>query len=694
MHDESHWHRADVDLFSIHRFSWLEKQHVAQDLATMPQTWACPGRFHVPFGYFCSSMNPFVVSARKYRPATFDTVVGQAHITNTLKNAIRTSHLAQAFLFCGPRGVGKTTCARILAKTLNCRKLTPEIEACNSCESCLSFNNGQSLNIYELDAASNNSVDDIRSLVEQVRYAPHAGEYKIYIIDEVHMLSTSAFNAFLKTLEEPPSYAIFILATTEKHKIIPTILSRCQIFDFNRIEVDDIASHLAFVAGKEGVQAEEEALHIIAQKADGALRDALSIFDQIVSFAGNTITYKDVINNLSILDYESYFQMTDAIRSGHIPEVLVSFNGLLAEGFDGHQFINGLASHFRDLLMAKDEVTLPLLEVSKSTRERYRQQAQSIPQEHLLKYLGICSQCDIDYRMAKNQRLHVELALLRLCSVGKPVDLHTAGTSTAEKKKPESGHLTPTADVASPASPPPNLSVTSATATADSYSNTLAPATAHYPTPTQAVRDISNPVANIPSSAEAGISQSPPPAASESSFDTVKPAASAVLPSERTARVSYLGARSMTKVAQKAEQVSQVADSQNTPDEGTDRTVSSAELQEVWKAYAEQVKKEGKLQLYTTLTMSVPTIDLNGFEILFALHNPSQQELLIEEGPGLMDHLRTRLNHYRLTLKTKLDPVSNDPEAAFTNKEKYLKMAEKNPELDAFRRQLGLELEL
>jgi DNA polymerase-3 subunit gamma/tau len=362
-------------------------------------------------------MNPFVVSARKYRPATFNTVVGQEHITSTLKNAIRTNHLAQAFLFCGPRGVGKTTCARILAKTLNCKQLTPDFEACNECESCLSFNNGQSLNIYELDAASNNSVDDIRSLVEQVRYAPHSGEYKIYIIDEVHMLTTSAFNAFLKTLEEPPSYAVFILATTEKHKIIPTILSRCQIFDFNRIQMEDIANHLAFVAKGEGVKAEEEALHIIAQKADGALRDALSIFDQIVSFAGNNLTYKDVISNLSILDYDYYFKLTDQIRNGNIPQVLVTFNELLADGFDGHHFISGLASHFRDLLVSKDELTLPLLEVSKGTREKYKTQAAIIDQIHLLKYLNICSKCDIDFRSARNQRLHVELALIRLCSV-------------------------------------------------------------------------------------------------------------------------------------------------------------------------------------------------------------------------------------------------------------------------------------
>ncbi|MBK9638671.1 MAG: DNA polymerase III subunit gamma/tau [Bacteroidetes bacterium] len=404
-------------------------------------------------------MNAFVVSARKYRPATFDTVVGQAHITDTLKNAIRTHHLAQAFLFCGPRGVGKTTCARILAKTLNCKTLTADMEACNECESCKSFNSGQSLNIYELDAASNNSVDDIRNLVEQVRYAPHSGEYKIYIIDEVHMLSSSAFNAFLKTLEEPPSYAVFILATTEKHKIIPTILSHCQIFDFNRIQVDDITKHLEYVAKQEEVSAEEEALHIIAQKADGALRDALSIFDQIVSFAGTNITYKDVINNLSILDYDYYFKITDEIREGNIPGVLLTYNELISDGFDGHHFITGLASHFRDLLVSKTESTLSLLEVSRSARERYKLQASEIVQANLLKYLSICSKCDIEYRNARNQRLHVELALIRLCSISGMLEEAPIVSAPAIQKKSEvktevKKEVAKKSEVAEPSSPP------------------------------------------------------------------------------------------------------------------------------------------------------------------------------------------------------------------------------------------------
>lgn len=373
-------------------------------------------------------MEEFIVSARKYRPATFDSVVGQASITNTLKNAIKTHHLAQAFLFCGPRGVGKTTCARILAKTINCFNRTEAIEACNQCESCKSFNEGQSLNIYELDAASNNSVDDIRNLIEQVRFAPQLGSHKVYIIDEVHMLSQQAFNAFLKTLEEPPKHAIFILATTEKHKIIPTILSRCQIFDFNRIQINDIANHLKSIAEKEGITAETDALHIIAQKADGALRDALSIFDQIVSFSGNNITYDAVIQNLNILDYDYYFRVTDACLKNNIPQSLLIFDEVLNKGFDGHNFISGLAGHFRDLLVCKDSATVKLLEVGENIREKYAQQAGQSDVSFLLNGLEIINDTDIHYKASKNQRLSSELMLMQLCSVTKD------GNGIAEKK--------------------------------------------------------------------------------------------------------------------------------------------------------------------------------------------------------------------------------------------------------------------
>ena len=378
-------------------------------------------------------MENFVVSARKYRPITFDTVVGQGSITNTLKNAIRNNTLAQAFLFCGPRGVGKTTCARIMAKTINCLNPTENMEACNECESCRAFNNNASFNIYELDAASNNSVEDIRSLVDQVRIPPQIGQYKVYIIDEVHMLSAAAFNAFLKTLEEPPAYAKFILATTEKHKIIPTILSRCQIFDFKRITVDDIAKHLAFVAQSEGVTAEPEALNIIAQKADGALRDALSIFDQMVSFSGKNITYKDVIDNLNVLDYDYYFQIVDHILHGRTSDILLILNDIISKGFEPQHFVNGMGNHLRSLLVCKDQITVQLLEVSEQLRQRYLIQSQTCPLPFLIKALEINNQCDIDYRAANNKRLHLEIALLKMCALcSQALNMPTAQTQPVQ----------------------------------------------------------------------------------------------------------------------------------------------------------------------------------------------------------------------------------------------------------------------
>ena len=372
-------------------------------------------------------MDNFIVSARKYRPATFQTVVGQLHITGTLKNAIKNNQLAQAFLFCGPRGVGKTTCARILAKTINCESLSPDAEACGVCHSCISFQNGNSFNIHELDAASNNSVEDIRNLIEQVRIPPQAGRYKIYIIDEVHMLSQAAFNAFLKTLEEPPNYAIFILATTEMHKILPTILSRCQIFDFNRIRVEDIAKHLAEIANKEGIAYDEDGLHLIAQKADGGLRDALSMFDQIVSFSSKNVNYKTVIDNLNILDYDYYFKLTDAILSEDVANALLLFDEILSNGFDGNHFITGLASHFRNLLVCKDASTLKLLEVSEGIRQKYHIQSQLAPLSFLISALNISNQCDLNYKTSKNQRLQVELTLIKLCHIPAAINLSTAG---------------------------------------------------------------------------------------------------------------------------------------------------------------------------------------------------------------------------------------------------------------------------
>ncbi len=359
-------------------------------------------------------MDNFIVSARKYRPSTFRSVVGQEHITSTLKNAIKSGQVAQAFLFCGPRGVGKTTCARIFAKALNCDHPTEDFEPCNECDSCKAFNNSASFNVYELDAASNNSVEDIRALVDQVRIAPVGAKFKVYIIDEVHMLSSSAFNAFLKTLEEPPAYAKFILATTEKHKIIPTILSRCQVYDFKRIKEMDIVSHLQYVAKNENVNAEEEALRIVATKADGALRDALSIFDQLVSFSGKNVTYQSAIENLNVLDVDNYFKMVDALYSEDSTKPILLFDEILSKGFDGQNFISGLASHFRNLLMAQNSATVMLLETSDAIKEKYAQQARLVDKNLMLRSLDLTNNCDFNYKNSNNKRLAVEICLMQI----------------------------------------------------------------------------------------------------------------------------------------------------------------------------------------------------------------------------------------------------------------------------------------
>jgi DNA polymerase-3 subunit gamma/tau len=374
-------------------------------------------------------MENFIVSARKYRPITFKSVVGQENITSTLQNSIRNNHLAQAFLFCGPRGVGKTTCARILAKTINCMNLPENVEPCNECDSCKGFNTNASLNIHELDAASNNGVDEMRSLIDQVRFAPQIGKYSIYIIDEVHMLSAAAFNSFLKTLEEPPKHAIFILATTERHKILPTILSRCQVFTFNRIKVDDIANHLQYVAKSESIVAEPEALHVIAQKADGGLRDALSMFDQLVSYAGGEVlTYQNAIDNLNVLDYDYYFRMVDILLQSNYGAALLLFDEILSKGFDGSTFLSGLGEHYRNLLVCQDAVTLVLLEVSTGVKSRYQMQSQQCSPVLIIKSLEIVSKTVQGLREAKNQRLHIELGLLQLSMLLMQQE---------EKKKPE-----------------------------------------------------------------------------------------------------------------------------------------------------------------------------------------------------------------------------------------------------------------
>ena len=397
-------------------------------------------------------MENYIVSARKYRPTTFESVVGQQALTQTLRNAIRTNHLAHAYLFCGPRGVGKTTCARIFAKTINCLAPTSEHDACNQCESCVAFNEQRSFNIHELDAASNNSVEDIRSLIDQVRIPPQIGKYSVYIIDEVHMLSQGAFNALLKTLEEPPSYAIFILATTEKHKVLPTILSRCQVYDFSRITVADTIHHLQYVAQKEGVNASEEALNVVAQKADGGMRDALSIFDQLVSFCGTTISYEQAIEVLNVLDTDYYFRLVDAALTQNVSAALLLLNEVLVKGFDAGHFVTGFAQHLRDVLVSKDAATTQLLETSDAIRQRYQEQAKHCNAKWLFNALDIMNTCDIQYRTAKNKRLTVELALVKLCRLMEPVEVPVA--QPVQKPAPAPAAKPAAAPAAAPVSAP------------------------------------------------------------------------------------------------------------------------------------------------------------------------------------------------------------------------------------------------
>ncbi|MBL7889484.1 MAG: DNA polymerase III subunit gamma/tau [Bacteroidia bacterium] len=587
-------------------------------------------------------MDNFIVSARKYRPATFNTVVGQAHITNTLKNAIKNNHLAQAFLFCGPRGVGKTTCARILAKTINCTNKTADTEACDQCESCKSFNSGASLNVYELDAASNNSVDDIRNLVDQVRFAPQLGTHKVYIIDEVHMLSTSAFNAFLKTLEEPPKHAIFILATTEKHKIIPTILSRCQIFDFNRIQIEDIANHLAYIAKNENVTAETDALHIIAQKADGALRDACSIFDQIVSFAGSNVTYKAVIENLNILDYDYYFKVTDAILAENISQSLLIFNEILNNGFDGHNFIAGMGSHFRNLLVSKDNETLQLLEVGNNIKDKYKEQASKCSLSFLVRGLTILNKTDIQYKGSKNQRLQVELALMQLCS------LNTMSVE-AEKKN----------DISKP-----NITVSNPSSSTNTNNNQVQQQTA-----TNEKTVISNPVAN------------PTPAVSSST-----PAFKKTLLKTSTPSISQ-----RFNTEKKAEET-EVKEVTLNPTERPKQPVSQDSLDAVWQRYANDLKAKGKQNLAIVLTSRQPTLGSDSLTIEYVINNKAAEEALNEDKTTFLSFLRKELNNYSVSLNIVVAQVE-EGKNLYTATDRYKHLSEKNPAINKLRQAFDLDIE-
>jgi len=584
-------------------------------------------------------MDNFIVSARKYRPATFDTVVGQNHITSTLKNAIKNKQLAQAFLFTGPRGVGKTTCARIFAKTINCMNLNDNIEPCNICESCVSFNRSASFNIHELDAASNSSVDDIRNLVDQVRIPPQVGRYKVYIIDEVHMLSSSAFNAFLKTLEEPPDYAKFILATTEKHKIIPTILSRCQIYDFKRINVGDITQHLMYVAGREGIKADPDALHIIALKADGALRDALSIFDQLVSFAGKELNYDIVRENLNVLDYDYYFRITDSLLAGDIFNSLLILDKIIESGFDGQHFLSGLGSHFRDLLVSHDPGTIKLLEVGEKIHERYLNQTNKCPVDFLLKALDIVQKTDYTYKVSNNKRLHLEVALLQMAAISKPAAGQVQKVSAnpeAEKKKtdfapavvqkvPEKADIAPPKIVTPvPVEPKPEpKKVTQPNSVNKGF----------FPGTISIKDDI------IENEEEAPVKEEP--------FD---------LESEEF---------------------------QNAPE------INIVELEEAWKEFAMNNTSD-RPNFFSTLMASKPSTG-NAFIISFEVKNIIQQQEIEDNKGELLRFLREKLNNRFLRLNVVVNAEVSTARP-YSPEEIHKYMQEKNPAVIVLKEKLGLSL--
>ncbi len=578
-------------------------------------------------------MENFIVSARKYRPLTFTTVVGQSSITTTLINAIKNKQLAQAFLFCGPRGVGKTTCARILAKIINCEHPTENLEACNVCPSCVSFNTSSSFNIFELDAASNNSVDDIRNLVDQVRVPPQIGKYKVYIIDEVHMLSSQAFNAFLKTLEEPPAYAKFILATTEKHKIIPTILSRCQVFDFRRINVEDISKQLAYVAANENITADPEALHVIAQKADGAMRDALSIFDQLVNSSGNHLTYDSVIENLNVLDLEFYFRITDFFLTSDIPHCLLTLNEIIENGFDGQHFLTGLGEHLRNLLVSNDEATIKLLEVSASYKNKYLEQSARCSIPFLLQALEINNKCDVNFKNSNNKRLSLEIALMQMCSIVSG-NLSVAPEKIIpikEKKVSEE----------EPRFSPKSAPVT----TASNHPKS------EQPKPVATTPEQVSKPAYIPSTG-ISISQKINPVKEEKPADVA----------EENQPAIYQPATEFTQ----------------------------SQLENLWDEFAASIEMESP-NFFSTLTKRKPELKDN-FLIELVIDNKVQEDEIIFRKADLLGFLRSKLNNSQIQLNTKIVLVQEKTKP-YTPQEKFNKMAEKNPELINLKKTLDLEID-
>ncbi len=589
-------------------------------------------------------MEHFIVSARKYRPTTFKNVVGQQAITNTLENAIENNHLAQALLFTGPRGVGKTTCARILAKKIN-------QDGTEKADEDFAFN------IFELDAASNNSVDDIRNLIDQVRIPPQVGKYKVYIIDEVHMLSSAAFNAFLKTLEEPPKHAIFILATTEKHKIIPTILSRCQIFDFKRITVNDIKGHLADVAGSEGIEAEDDALHIIAQKADGALRDALSIFDRVVSFSGKNLTRQAVTENLNVLDYTYYFSITDLLLANNIPQVLVAYNDILAKGFDGHHFITGLASHFRDLLVCQNEETISLLEVGEQVKTMYFEQSKNTSHEFLLEAIEIANNCDLKYKTSRNQRLLVELCLLQLASL----------TAKSEKKNLDRFVIPPSYFVKEKNTP---------TSAIEIPQNEGVETTIPEPVISEANENSSSKDETLPKH------ESPKePEIPERVIERPQ-----ILAERNAKKVSALSLKSIQKKQElKKELVASQPDEKNLPVKDFDEP----QMISAWKEYTDQVEKDGKYNLLSHLTMGVPKLE--GTLIHLEFPNSTIKVEVERAKYELLNFLREKLQNYDVDLSIEVNETI-EKRYAYTPREKFEKLKEKNPMIEKLRKEFDLDV--
>ncbi len=602
-------------------------------------------------------MSKYIVSARKYRPTRFDEVVGQDHIIRTLKNAVASGKIAQAYLFCGPRGVGKTTCARILAKSINCENPGEGSEACGECPSCRAFQSQASFNIHELDAASNNSVDDMRALTEQVRYPPQSGKYKIYIIDEVHMLSQAAFNAFLKTLEEPPPYAVFILATTEKHRILPTILSRCQIFDFNRIEVPAIVAHLKDVAAREELEYEEDALHIIAQKADGALRDALSIFDRLVSFSEGRLSYEQVLRNLNILDYDYYFRISEAIVSEDHALLLRYFDEILRKGFEGETFINGLAQHFRDLLMCKEKETLPLLELSENLKERYADQAAYIPSGLLLSALDLANKAGIEYRYSKNKRLGIELALLKMCYLFRALEspeLETENDTALKKKRsPE-----PVEEKEDPGPAP--------TVSEDKEKENAAP----------------------PAGPETGPLKKPIRKKEEKAGRENPPRAAKAAKSSIPSHEELMNELLLERTAAAAR-----ADSQ--PDKQVLRpNIAEDRLSAAWKKMLIEMKGRDDVSLLTILKHYEPRFQ-DGYLIRLRVANSVQAELMNSARIELLNFLSKELQTNGLELVIDVDAtleLRDTGEAKhYTVEEKLQLLRERNPDFELLRQKLGLE---